>query len=424
MNSNGIKQKIKKRVGRNGVAAYHVVKQQAKYRMASLRGSEGTIETSLKYRIYEEKDRNLFFGYYDLQQLCKDRSMLLAHSLARGAMPDRDDIDICRIDRESGEIRRIATSKAWNWQQGSRLRWHPCNNDCILYNDYADGGYCTRVFNLQSNTTEVIFPRALYDVSPDFSYGLSLNFSRLQRLRPGYGYSRISDDSTDAVAPEDDGLWKLNLETNECTLLFSLKQLDDMAEKSNIEQSYLNHISISPDGERFIFFHLWTSSAGMSWKNKLYVCDKDGRKLFCLEHEGTVSHYCWKNNTTLLVTWLDGKYFEYDVSTGHRMQVGAGKLIYDGHPSYFQDQRRFLSDTYPLENNLQHLFIFDNETETKTDLMSFYSDPRLYDEYRCDAHPRLSEDGTLVTIDSTYSQKKRAIIEMSLEDNGGTVVQG
>ena len=54
----------------------------------------------------------------------------------------------------------------------------------------------------------------------DGSFILSLDFSRLHRLRPGYGYSNLPDETKDELCPNKGCIWKVNVATGEIIELF------------------------------------------------------------------------------------------------------------------------------------------------------------------------------------------------------------
>src|SRR5690606_3002974 len=64
-------------------------------------------------------DGETFFGYYDISPWSPNEERLLVHCRLEG----RRDLDLLMVERNSGEVSRIATSHAWNYQQGSRLQW-------------------------------------------------------------------------------------------------------------------------------------------------------------------------------------------------------------------------------------------------------------------------------------------------------------
>ena len=69
----------------------------------------------------------------------------------------------------------------------------PGSNSKLIYNDFVRGNYISRVIDAESGAVSDFAPAALYDISFGENIGISLNFQRLQSLRPGYGYSRGKD---------------------------------------------------------------------------------------------------------------------------------------------------------------------------------------------------------------------------------------
>jgi Tol biopolymer transport system component len=75
------------------------------------------------------------------------------------------------------------------------------------------------------------------------------------------------------------------------------------------------------------------------------------------------------------------------------------------------NSRWLLSDTYPDPVTHERiLFLYDMETGLRHDLGSFYADPGLSKENRCDLHPRWSRDGTEVCIDSVHGEGRQMYI--------------
>ena len=198
-------------------------------------------------KLIEFPKYHTFRGYYDLNYLSADKTKFLVHRLPINANNNKDtSCEIGYIDMMTGDFRKVAESSAWCWQQGSRLRWHPTQKDQIIFNDVdkSKNQYITRIVRVsdKQEVRRIEFP--LYDISGDFSYGLSVNFSRLQRLRPGYGYNYFEDTSKGVLAPEDDGLYKVDLSDNKSRLLYSLRYLAEEGDVPKDYECYLNHISI------------------------------------------------------------------------------------------------------------------------------------------------------------------------------------
>lgn len=378
------------------------------------------VQTEYRYKLIQENGRNVFFGYYDLNQFSKDERKLLIHSVPKNADPIKDNADIALYDLNSNSISSLATTHTWCWQQGSRLRWHPIIPEQILFNDLIDGSYKCRVFDIEVRTDKEILPFPIYDFDSDFSYGLSLNFSRLQRLRPGYGYYRIVDSTIDQDYPDEDGIIKYDIRSGKSSLLISLSQLASDVRDKDLYFHYINHISISPSGKNFMFFHLMAPKHGGDWKTRLMVCDNDGNNLKVLEDKYKVSHYCWRNNKELIVTCYKLKKQFYNLYNIETMEVDPFYheiITRDGHPSCFFGQNKIITDTYPDRSSFQDLYVV--EEGRKKQLARLYHNPYMGGEKRCDLHPRLAPSENMISVDTTCRSGRRSCMIIDLMEKEG-----
>lgn len=406
----GMKQKIKKLIGVKNQQRIKAIKAQIKYRKT--RTNAGKLVMGPGWAepvIFDLPNQHLFFGYYDIQQLQGDK--LLAMAVPRKANTKKDSATLYWVDITNGQYHEIGKTKAWCWQQGSRLRWHPTQPDTVLYNDVEGEGYVCRVADLNGSVKKTL-PRAMYDITADGRFGLSLNYSRLQRLRPGYGYNTLPDKTVGENVPQNDGIFLVDMDTGVEKLVVSYEQLAQQVPDAMEQQHYVNHISVSPDGKRFLFFHLWTPAVGSRWKGRLCIANVDGTDLRCLEDGFIPSHYCWGGSDRLLITSVGfggaaSYYYQYDLTAGTKTKLDNPNLVQDGHPTYLSDGDRFLTDTYPLSGSMQRLF---QSNQAETPICQIYSDPRLFEEKRCDLHPRLTPNDEIITIDSTFRDGKRSVI--------------
>lgn len=404
-----LKKQAKKILGRQLASSLSHVAQAVKAKKNELAGRVGKMEMDSPGELYVLPGKNVFFGYYDLPQCNVSGDKLLAH--VTGASTG-EPAQIVWFPRGSSVPHPIASTKAWCWQQGARLRWHPLESDTVLYNDVADGRYVTMKAKLDGATPSVLC-RALYDIDAKAEHGLALNFARLQRLRPGYGYSYLPDETKGVDAPSNDGLFLVDLKRGTETLLFSLAHLSELAGGKGIH--YLNHLSISPNGKRFTFFHIWTQGDPEDFSLRFYSCDIDGRRLKCLE-TNRVSHYCWLDSENMLATVNYGNrkadYLIYNTVTGDKRKVAAPELVQDGHPSPVSGG--FVSDTYAQKDSTQSVFRIGLDGKNYRRLLRVYSDPRCSGERRCDLHPRVTKTGRIV-VDTTLNGKYRGMLAFELE---------
>ncbi len=367
---------------------------------------------------FSSPESQVFFGYYDITPFSYDDNFILAmHAPVNNKTPGPEmDIKVgyyrLHGDDSFTEIGRTTT---WCWQQGCRLQWYPQNsNQAVLYNRMVDGQYGCVVQDI--NTKQIIksFSRPVYSVSTDGRWGLSLNFSRLQRLRPGYGYNNHPDSTQNESLPAKDGISRIDLHSGEEDLLFSVAEISELEPLESMKNAehYFNHILFNPDGTRFMFFHLWMKD-GKRY-NRLITCSIDGKDRYPLINEGHVSHYTWKSNTELLAysthKTTGMNYHLYRDRSSERVVIGKGLLEQDGHPSYSPDKTSLLTDTYPDKYSEQHLLMYELESRELRTLGSYYSPFKFAGETRCDLHPRWSPSGRYICIDTPLKNRRSMYI--------------
>ena len=420
----GFKQIAKKIVGPERLSAAKGVVMH--YVCTARLGKKGKLrfENDRLYPIEElrSRDYHVFRGYYDLNYLSSDQKKLLVHRLPVNAETNREtSIEIGYVDLENRRFKKTARSLAWCWQQGSRLRWHPLKDSEIIFNDVdkKSGSYCARIVDVNSRKTVGKIDYPLYDIACDFSYGLSVNFERLQGFRPGYGYNYFSDGKDGVTAPAEDGLIYVDLKENKSKLLYSLRELADVGQVDKEWYCYLNHISISPDCSHFIFFLITCKQGSKDWNTILFVSDQDGKDLKILEREDRVSHYCWIDNDRVMITCHkdddDEYYCIYNINDTKKTILSIGKLSMDGHPSPYRTNE-FITDTYPRDNSLQRLRFFSLDSKEAETALAVYHDYRMRGEKRCDLHPSVESDGKMISIDTTFKAGKRSVLLLGVKE--------
>ncbi|MCD8291534.1 MAG: hypothetical protein LUC91_08570 [Prevotella sp.] len=373
------------------------------------------------HSILAEENYHVFRGYYDIDYMNRDGNRFLCHRLPLDTIDNKSTkCEIGYYQLDTGCFVKVANTQAWCWQQGSRLRW--LDDDHIIFNDVQERGYCARIYNTSENVQSDVINWPLYDSTPDFRYGLTLNFSCLQRLRPGYGYNYFHDTTVRENASDNDGIFLVDIPTRQKRLLYSLNMLAEAVDDWVDYVHYVNHICVSPDGEHFIFFHIYVKPGQKGWKTVLYVSDIHGESLKPLEKRDRCSHYCWIDNERIMVTCRKENGQEYycvfDICTGEKHYLEIAELSSDGHPSLANDTgEMFITDTYPLKNSLQKIYSFHLSDSHVHEMASMYHDYRLRGEKRCDLHPSISKVHKLLSVDSTYCNGRRSIIIFKIKQN-------
>lgn len=366
-----------------------------------------TLAEGVDCRLLGDPRHHTFFGYYDLSPFDPEGGRLLACRVAR-ARPEAMEIGFYPAV-EAGDFTPVAETETWCWQQGCRLAWAPqLGKEHILFNSLGRGRYEAAVFDLaqRREVTRLVAP--VYDLSRDGAYGLSVNFARLQRLRPGYGYTALGDTTAGEGAPGGDGIWLLDVAANDARLLHSLAEVAAVAPQPSMAGAthYFNHLAWNPSGTRFLFFHIW-EPPGSARHIRLLTSDARGN-LRLVTNERMVSHYAWiDDRQMLLFAEFDGVrgYYELDdLPHGEQRPRRVNAMPdHDGHPTWNAVAGRFLFDSLPDRLSERSLMTYRPGNVAVQRLAAFYSPPGLAGERRCDLHPRWSRDGRRVAVDTAHA---------------------
>lgn len=352
-----------------------------------------------------------FFGYYDKSPENINGTFSLFQESARATRKKptcNDSVSILLKEHRSGEYTIIASSNAYNWQQGTKLQWIGIHEFIFNLFDSAKQEY-KAVICRTDGTISKEFDYPIYD-SYASEYALSLNFDRLNVLRPDYGYRcRKSYDNLEDTT--HDGVFFIDLKNSRTRLLISLEQLVAIQPLLTMKNARhkVNHIMIEPGGERFMFMHRWITGKGKRY-DRLFVADKNGNNLKIVADEGMVSHCCWYDNSTII------GYFRHKShgDTFYRIDLGrnetsllSDKLLHlgDGHPSF--NGKRMVFDSYPDRSRMKHLYLYDIENDDLEEVGVFFESMTYFGEARCDLHPKWSPDGNCIYIDSVHEGTRK-----------------
>lgn len=341
------------------------------------------IDTEYKVITFSRKNVNCFFGYYDISPFGTN-GRVIYHEIDE----KKGTCSIVMNNIEGTNRKVIATTNAWNWQQGSRLRWFPNQQNVVVFNDMIDNQYVSRRINVCTGE-ENHFQFPLYDISEDGKFGLSLDFTRLGYKRPGYGYTNLPFDTNEDI--RDSGIELYDLKEHKLLKTLTYKEIAKSIGKptDNYISYYLNHLSFSPSGNEFLFFFLQDEVNNFKASLLVYKISED--KIVPLETELKVSHYDWLNDDTIICTACDNKgnfhYYSYDVKSAKKVEVSPTSLNVDGHPTYISKDQ-IVTDTYPDTKGYQHLKLVSLKDDSYEIVASIF-DYKVKDaERRTDLHPR------------------------------------
>ena len=233
------------------------VYQVASVAISRSKKSEGNIK-----RVTPKDDYEYLFGYYDKSPWDASGRYMLCIRVKNASkeVAPKDEAESVLIDTENNnKIEVLSKTHTWNVQQGCMLGWLGPNYDKeIIYNDFRKGKYVSVIRNVFTGD-EKLFDAPVYTVSNDGKTALSLDFSRLHRLRPGYGYSNLEDKTKDEKVPDAPCVSRLDLRSGKIESILSYKQLCDFEHRDDMDgaEHKVNHLMLSPDGKRFMVIHRW-----------------------------------------------------------------------------------------------------------------------------------------------------------------------
>ena len=358
-----------------------------------------------------------FFGYYDKSPE-NDKGWILFNesetSTSKRPTSNRP-IWINAISLQNRFTVPVSESFSYNWQQGCRAQW--ISEAEIIFNFFntTTRHYESSLYSLDKKQVLRNYPLPVQD-SYKKSYFLSINYQRIMRLRPDYGYRNLPlPDDNEMRNLSSDGIWKVDFKTGTQVLLVTINDVVSLNPVSNFDSSFhkLNHVMISPNGENFIFIHRWYQNGRRF--DRLILFQRGQLKI--LADDEMISHMCWIDDSTLFGYFrhqgIAGFYF-INIHTGDISSCEKLNALNngDGHPSCYKDW--IVIDSYPDKSRLQHLILFNYKTQKVYPIVEVFQPLRYQGECRCDMHPRFSTDGSRVFFDTVFTGKRRlAYIDVS-----------
>ena len=398
--------------------------------LAEQAAAAGPLETFVPTRAITSGPRHHWFGYYDKREFDPSGTLVLSNEVDfEGRAPTGDDsIRVGYVDTSDGNRwHEIGSSRAWGWQQGCMLQWVGDKGEQILWNDREADSFVCRIYSRGDGSLRTL-PRPIYTISRDGSFGLSVDFRRIDNLRPGYGYDGLADPHVADHAPHDSGIWRVDLQSGKEELILSLADVAAIpwpdGDRHAEAWHYFNHLLINPSGTRFIVLHRYrpkfdpqTLKYEGGFITRMFTANVDGSDRYVLDPSGFTSHFIWKDdNEVTMWTKPAGKksgFYQFTDQTRQVIPVGQDKMPTNGHNTYLPDPYGdwILNDTYPdRETSRQTVYLYHVPSGKRFDLGHFPSPPAYRGEWRCDTHPRSSDDGTQVAIDSPHHDGRQVYL--------------
>lgn len=433
--------------------------------------------THKEYRLTFFDNMNYFFGFHDLKASNNDGSRIAALRIEDIHTPPRLESP-CEVGYlEKGEFIKLGQTSAYNYPQGSRQQWVGDTN-LLIVNDKVGDVWGSKLYNTDNLALidTIAYP---CHVITDKGWAFGIDYARLHRVG-GYGYTGLLEINKNNNAPENSGIIKHNIYTKEVELILSIKQVANFNAKQRTgKHHYITHLVLNPSQTRIAFLHRCKLNDGGE-TTRLMTIGINGEELRCLA-TGFLSHFDWKDDAKIAIWGRTGSGIEKlrnnpiirmippglmrgikkiikdvlkkkkstenanvkkpssfdwlllsDSDSEDKSLLGEEVLEQDGHPMFCPSNRDWMvSDTYPNEDGIRELYLFQYSTQKKITLGTYQMifdkpnlekvKPTLEDVeksvlssfslakmafYRsglhCDLHPRWNADGTSVIFDSIH----------------------
>lgn len=378
-------------------------------------------KSSTNFRVVSNTDFENLFGYYDKSPWNKDKTKMI-YVRCKDAIKNPNGGNLAYIillDLLTNQEEIVGETTLWNTQQGSMLQWlGPDYNKSFIYNTLDQKGDYSACIHNTVNGSNTYIASSAYAISSNAELIYSLNFHKLGKLRPGYGYSVYSSILYENF--NDNFLSITNLKLNQTNYYLSKSDLVKIKPLKSMEfaEHYINHIQVSQDNKSIVFLHRWIKN-GVKY-DRLLSISPDGRDLKVLLDDGMISHYNWISSDELIIYCYINKYgngyYKFNLSTLDVEKMNIGFPTTDGHPSVSPNGRYIVTDTYPNFKRKQYIYIHDIK-KNKTKIVAEVYLPNLYNNNcRVDLHPRWNWDSSQLCFDMVIN-KSRQVAVIDMEDN-------
>ena len=398
-----------------------------------LAGSAHAGQFSLRVTQLTRGPEHHFFGYIG-QCLttpwnASGRYILSLRTTFHDRMPEPGEAaEIVLIDtRNDYEVLPIERSRAWNFQQGTMFYWNPAQPETQFFFNDRDPE-TNRVYTVlcdieqRRRLREYRFddvPVANGGVSPAGGFFLAINYGRMARLRPVTGYPGAADPTASERAPENDGIFHVNVDSGERRLLVSFRQLrnllHDRHERIDEVGFYINHTLINRTGEFVYYF-----ARGRHGRNAMAVnvpCSVriDGTGLAAQEFIG--GHPEWDNGTVVIGA-QEGRQVRYDIEQkkviGH---IATPEIIPDpeGDISLSPDANWF-ANGYSVDRGRENSYVIVRRSDGEFARSSTFSrGPYTSGDLRIDPAPRWNRDQTALLVEAMTGDGTRQLHLIEIE---------
>lgn len=409
-------------------------------------------------------DSSRWFGYYNYDTLNSDQTLLLCNFIEKDGLEPRrgQKVTIGYYSLNDGIWHPVSETDSWNWQQGAMAQWLP--DDRVIFNFSENNRIKSKIIETVSGDEKIIdYP--IYGITPDGKTSIAIEMERSYWCR-AYHYQSVVNEKMNTNILNGDGIFSIDLDTGIRKLIVPIE--DIVSTDSNPDfysmKHWVEHVMINQSGTKICFLHRFSPAYDVNlYQTRLFVCDIDGSNLQLIPGWANtdLSHFGWNGEEFAIYTVENNNvaakyksmgqnsassdktvnqrifkllakiarllpkslrkvlkggtsyysYYSKDNSGVYRKsrKIGGGLLDIDGHPSFTNDGRYMITDTYPDSKGYQHLLIYDLETQKTLELARFnayyHNTPAS-----CDLHPKLCKNNDYVAVDTAYDKFHHTVL--------------
>ncbi len=320
-------------------------------------------------------------------------------------MPGPEDAaEVILLDTENDYAAQVVdTSRGWNVQQGTMFYWNPAEPEHQFFfndRDPETGKVFCVLFDIRENKRirEYRFqdtPVGNGGVAFDGRHFAGINYARMARLRRVTGYPGAWDWTTGVSAPDDDGVFLVDVETGSKTLLVSFRQLAQAVRRARpaIDSMplFINHTLWSRNGERLFFFA--RANFGKPGRlNASFVVSRDGADLRQMEtHIG--GHPEWAEGSRMIGNIAERQAI-FDVDSQQMVEIlGDASLFPDPEGDIaLSPNLEWLANGYKKDGKMSYV-VYHRPTERTLRSGPYDLFGRVSGDLRCDPAPRWNRTG-------------------------------
>lgn len=323
------------------------------------------------------------------------------------------------VDPNTGGFSAIATTAAWSLPQGAMFEWSPQSpNEELLFNDMVDGSPVGVRLNVHTGARH-LYIRPFAAAGGMGAHAASLSLGRIARLNPGEGAAGAPDHASDDPAPEDDGLFLVELTTGLQRLLLPIDAVAGAVRGQHPElkrrEFWFEHVSFNPEGTRLLFT-VFAGGGVAKADGALFTIGIDGaglREVVPFGRGATIG--AWLDAASCIATFRGGdgtmapRVCSDSAAPGEAPWPGTGAMPVRAIPSPDGSLLAVESENPRRRSKTLAIVVRSTGEARPIGEFKFGDDAHFRGPARCDLNPRWNAGGNAICVDAIGPEGTRQL---------------